>query len=115
MDHRAIDGASSTSLEQVKQWSTVGGADLLGLNIGRICVGACADLVFFDLSEPRYAGLWMPEYAPIVCGEPVQVSRTMINGRWRVIDGQLVDIDTKKLLLKAEEKIRRLSNRIVGV
>ena len=113
--HRAIDGASSTSLDQVKQWSTLGGANILGLNIGRISIGACADLIFFDLSEPRYAGLWMPEYAPIVCGEPVQIARTMINGRWRVIDGQLVDTDIKELLLKAEEKIRGLSNRIARV
>ena len=88
---------------------------ILGLYIGRRSIGAGADLIFFDLAEPRYAGLWMPEYAPIVCGEPVQIARTMINGRWRVIDGQLVDTDIKVLLLKAEEKIRGLSNRIARV
>ena len=85
---------------------------MLGLNTGRISVGACADLVFFDVSAPRYAGVWMLEYAPILCGEPVKVSRSMINGRWRLIDGELIGIDERKISTDARKRLRLLQKKM---
>ncbi len=110
--HRVLGNPSSTTLAQVQGWCTAGGADLLGLNTGRISVGACADLVFFDVSAPRYAGVWMLEYAPILCGEPVKVSRSMINGRWRLIDGELIGVDERKISTDARKRLRLLQKKM---
>ncbi len=112
--HRAADGPQATTLAQVRHWCTAGGADVLGLDTGRIRVGACADLVFYDLSDPRYAGVWMPEYAPVLCGEPVRVARAMVHGRWRVADGELLDIDAHRVSAGAVEQLQALRLRMAG-
>lgn len=90
--HRAVHGAAATTLDQVMHWATAGGAQLLGLDAGRIEAGACADLVVYDLSNPRYAGVWQPAFAPILCGEPVCVDKAMINGRWVVEDNRVLGL-----------------------
>ncbi len=79
--HRAQSGPQATTLEQVLDWGSVGGANILGLNqVGKIEVGYCADLVLYDLHQPRLAGCHSQIMAPIMCGEPVNIKASMING-----------------------------------
>ena len=79
--HRAQSGPQATTLEQVLDWGSVGGANILGLNqVGKIEVDYCADLVLYDLHQPRLAGCHSQLMAPLMCGEPANIKASMING-----------------------------------
>lgn len=106
--HRAVQGPSATTLEQVAGWATEGGARLLGLDTGRIEIGACADLVVYDLSSQRYAGVWQRAFAPVLCGEPVRVDKVMINGRWVVEDNRTLGLpdNVETLIRNAFTKLK---------
>ena len=106
--HRAIGGASATSARKVLDWATSAGADLLGLNTGRLVPGACADLVFYRLDDPRFMGVWQPALAPVLCGEPVLARKVMVNGRWVVDDGVVLGIDYAELAGSARRERERL-------
>ncbi len=110
--HRAVGGADATTLGEVQVWCTEGGADILGLDTGRIRVGACADLVFYDVSHPRYAGVWQPGFAPVLCGEPVKVARAMVNGQWRVFNGEVPGFGAVSVAEQAGRQLKRLQNRM---
>ena len=110
--HRAVGGPKATTLAEVREWCTAGGADVLGLDTGRVRVGACADLVLYDVSAPRYAGVWQPQFAPVLCGEPVAVVRTMVDGRWRVIDGEVPGLAQADVATRAKRELERLRSRM---
>lgn len=106
--HRAAGGAAATDAARVLHWATAGGADVLGLNVGRLVEGACADLSLFRLDEPRFMGLWTPQLAPVLCGEPVIAERVMVNGVWVVESGQVLGIDRAQLAHSARRERQRL-------
>jgi len=106
--HRAVGGASATTAGKVLAWATSAGADLLGLNTGRLEAGACADLVFYRLDEPRFMGVWQQALAPVLCGEPVVASKVMVNGRWVVDEGVVLGIDHADLATSARRERERL-------
>jgi len=110
--HRGTDGPTATTADAVRYWATRGGADVLGLDTGRLAVGAAADLVFYDLSEHRYDGLWMREHAPVICGEPVRVARAMVAGRWTVVDDHVIGVDDDALTERARAARSLLASRL---
>ncbi len=80
--HRAQHGPSATNAEQVLKWGAQGGASILGLDqVGQIEVGFAADLVIYDIHKPRFSGVHSPLMAPLLCGEPVEIKTSFINGR----------------------------------
>ncbi len=92
--HRTQHGPTITSAEQVVQWSTAGGARLLGLQeTGALMPGMLADIALYDLNAPRFAGLWQPELAPVLCGEPLTAKHVMVNGQWQLRDGCIHGLD----------------------
>ena len=107
--HRAAAGPGATTPEGIRHWATRGGAELLGFDTGRIAEGAAADLVFYDLTAPRFAGLWQPDLAPVLCGEPVHVARAMVAGRWTVRDGSVVGVDAQVIASRAAAARARLT------
>ena len=91
-------GASAISHLDVLRWATEGSARCLGRDdIGKLEVGRQADLALFTLDEPRFSGAHDPLAALVLCGAH-RADRVMIGGRWRVIDGALVDFDLGALL-----------------
>ena len=90
------------------RWATKGGAELLGReDIGTIEVGKAADLAIFKLDELRFSGAHDPLAALLLCGAH-QADAVMVNGQWRVRDGELVDQDQKEIMeqhMRAAEKI----------
>jgi 8-oxoguanine deaminase len=91
-------GASAITHLDVLRWGTEGSARCLGRDdIGRIEVGRQADLALFTLDEPRFSGAHDPLAALVLCGAH-RADRVMVQGRWRVIDGQPVGIDLAKLI-----------------
>jgi len=109
--HRAVGGAAATDARQVAHWATAGGAAVLGLNTGRLAAGCAADLAIYDLEQPRLAGLWQPELAPVLCGEPLSASDVMVHGRWVLRDGAPPGIDPDLLRREAAQARRRLQER----
>ncbi|WP_372971712.1 amidohydrolase family protein [Marinobacter sp.] len=110
--HRAAHGPDVTTLEQVLDWGTRGGAKLLGLqDTGSLAVGMQADLVLYDIDQPRFAGVHSPLVAPLMCGEPVHVRDSFVQGRRIVEDGRVTGVDERELTSKVQEGVARILAR----
>lgn len=105
MIHRAIHGADAVTAEDVIRWSTSEGAAILGLSdVGKIEVGAAADLVVHGLDAPRCAGLHDPLVAPVVSGATT-VRHVLMDGKPVVVDGMIPGLDLEQLLADAREVV----------
>lgn len=111
--HRTRGDATSTDASRVIAWATTGGAQVLGFDaLGALAPGKLADLVLYDLNSPRLLGMWQPELAPVVCGEPLTAKHVMVNGRWRLRDGAISGLDFAALQRdtgKALDFLRRVA------
>lgn len=77
--------------------ATTGSAACLGRpELGRIAVGAQADLALFTLDELRFSGAHDPIAALVLCGAQ-GADRVMVAGRWRVEAGLPIGVDLKAL------------------
>ena len=91
-------GASAITHLDVLRWATEGSARCLGRSdVGKLEPGRQADLALFTLDEPRFSGAHDPLAALVLCGAH-RADRVMIGGRWRVVDGALVDYDLGALV-----------------
>ena len=107
--HRAVHGPEATTLEQVLDWGSRDGAQLLGLgDTGSLAVGKAADLVLYDIDQPRFAGVHSPLMAPLMCGEPVQVRDSFVQGRRLVADGRVAVLDEAELTAKVQQSVAQL-------
>jgi len=106
-------GASKITHEHVYDWASTGSAKLLGRNdIGEIDIGKQADLALFKLDELRFSGSHDPLAALLLCGAQ-RANRVMVAGRWRVVDGKIVDKDEAELIHRhsdAAKKLRQLAS-----
>ena len=105
MIHRAVHGADAVTAEDVMRWSTSEGAQILGLpDVGRVEVGAAADLVIHGLDAPRCAGLHDPLIAPVVSGATT-VRHVLMDGVPVVVDGAIPGLDLEALLAEARDVV----------
>ncbi|MET3414325.1 8-oxoguanine deaminase [Methylobacterium sp. 1030] len=97
MINRLTYGAEAVTHLDALRWATEGSAACLGRSdIGRIAPGREADLALFTLDELRFSGAHDPLAALVLCGA-TRADRVMVAGRWRVIDGQPLGVDTGML------------------
>jgi cytosine/adenosine deaminase-related metal-dependent hydrolase len=109
--HRAVGGPGAVTVEDVVQWATAGGADMLGFpETGRIAPGMLADLAIFDLSHPRYAGLHDPLAGPVLCGGAARVKHLLVGGRTVVENGAVPGVDLAVLAADAVRLVGRLAD-----
>ena len=107
--HRAVNGPDATTLEKVLGWGSRNGAKLLGLgNVGELSVGMAADLVLYDINQPRFAGVHSPLTAPLMCGEPVSVKYSFIQGRPAIENGDVCGLDEAELTARVQESVAQL-------
>jgi cytosine/adenosine deaminase-related metal-dependent hydrolase len=107
--HRALHGPSATTLEQVLSWGSRNGAQLLGLHdVGELRVGLAADLVLYDIHQPRFAGVHTPLLAPLMCGEPVSIKYSFIQGKPAISDGDIQGLDEVELTARVQESVQQL-------
>jgi cytosine/adenosine deaminase-related metal-dependent hydrolase len=110
--HRANEGAGAATVEDVIRWGTAGGAAVLGLDrTGILAPGYCADLVVYDLSAPRYAGLHDPAIGPVAAGGAARVKHAFCNGRPVVEDGAIPGLDLAALAAAARAAVARMVTR----
>ncbi len=58
-------------MEQVLEWGSMGGAEILGFDgVGSIEEGFAADLVLYDINQPRLSGCHYSAMSPLMAGEP---------------------------------------------
>ncbi|MGH8682457.1 MAG: amidohydrolase family protein [Burkholderiales bacterium] len=108
--HRAVKGASATTVEDVIHWGTRGGARVLGIdNVGTIEVGRAADLAVYELDQLRYAGLHDPAIGPVASGGRPKLRLLTVQGRVVVENDAIPGLDLPRLLARAREAVRKLS------
>ncbi len=101
-------GCDRVGIDDVLRWATAGGAAALGRDgLGKIVVGALADLALFDLEGLRFSGISDPVAALLTCGAS-KARHVMVNGRWRVRDSELCGLDAAALRARHESAARRL-------
>jgi 8-oxoguanine deaminase len=105
---RVAHGIEAVSHKDALRWATTGSAACIGRReLGRIAVGAAADLALFKLDEPRFSGAGDPLAAVVLCGA-VGADRVMVNGRWVVEDGVIPGLDMGRLLAEHAAAARAL-------
>jgi cytosine/adenosine deaminase-related metal-dependent hydrolase len=92
-------GADALAPTQALELATLGSARLLRRNdIGVLAPGKAADLIGIELNKLSFAGgLHDPVAALVLCASG-QVDLSMVNGKLRVVDGQLVGVDLPALI-----------------
>ncbi len=102
-------GAEKVSHTDAYRWATQGSARVLGRDdIGEISIGKRADIALFKLDELRFSG-HHDSLAALLLGGANQADRVMIEGRWKVIDGSLPDVDLSELKYRHRAAARALA------
>jgi len=107
----AADDASAVPAPDAVHMATAGGADVLGLNAGRIEAGAAADLAVIDLDAPHLT----PEHdlvshlAYAVRGSDVR--HTICDGEVVMRDREVLTMDEAAVMARATERAAGLLDR----
>ncbi|WP_343621865.1 amidohydrolase family protein [Acinetobacter proteolyticus] len=109
-------GADAASIEEVIRWGTVGGAKILGLDqVGTIEVGQQADLVIYQLDDPRYFGLHDMAIGPVACGGRAHIKAMFVAGKMVMENDQIPDLDMMELAWQAKQAVKLLQQRSVDM
>lgn len=105
-------GSAKISHRDAYRWATQGSARVLGrTDIGEIAVGMQADLALFKLDELRFSGSHDP-LAALLLGGAQQADRVMVAGQWKVVDGQLPDVDLAELMHQHNQAAKKLVGKV---
>ena len=105
---RGANGIDAVSHKDALRWATEGSAACLRRpELGRIAVGAAADLGLFRLDELRFSGAGDPIAALVLCGGH-RADRVMVAGRWVVEDGAIPGLDVPALMQRHGDAARAL-------
>jgi len=109
---RVFHGTDAMSATQVLEIATLGGAKALGRDeLGVIAPGKAADLIAVDLRRLSFAGGLHDPVAALVLCESGQVDLSIINGRIRVANGQVVGLDLPQLIRRQNDRAAALVRR----
>jgi len=104
-------GSSEMTHIDALHLGTKGGAELMRrTDIGELAVGKQADIAMFNLDEARFAGSGDPLAALVLCGAH-RAEHVMVNGQWRVSNGELVQGDLMALIEKQRSVAFDLASR----
>ncbi|ENV08706.1 hypothetical protein F966_02821 [Acinetobacter higginsii] len=107
-------GADAARIEDVIRWGTVGGAKILGLDqVGTIEVGQQADLVIYQLDDPRYLGLHDMAIGPVASGGRAHIKAMFVAGKMVMENDQIPDLDMMELGWQAKQAVKLLQQRSV--
>lgn len=96
---------------QALEMATLGGASVLGRSdIGSLEAGKCADFIAFKLDKLTYAGALHDPVSALIFCSPQNVDFNFVHGQKIVDNGQMVTVDTGKLIERHNKAARRLLN-----
>lgn len=96
---RVKGDATVMSAQQALELATLGGASVLGRDdIGALAPGMAADFIGYRLERLDFAGALHDPLASLVFCTPVNVDLSVVNGRLRVQEGRIVDLDLLPLI-----------------
>lgn len=105
-------GADAATVEDVIRWGTQGGAQVLGLSdIGTLEIGQQADLVVYQLDDPRYMGLHDMAIGPVASGGQAQIKHMLIGGKTVIENNHIPNLDMRELAAQAREAVKKLQQR----
>ncbi len=108
----SLSGDESPELFTARQsleLATRGGAAVLGRpDLGSLEAGKCADLIAFDLHQLAYTGAHHDPLAALVFCQPQNVNWSFVHGQAVVREGNLVNLDLKKVVSRHNQAARRL-------
>ncbi len=106
---RGANGIGAVSHRDALRWATEGSAACIGRpELGRIAVGAAADLALFTLDELRFSGAGDPLAAVVICGAS-RADRVMVAGRWVVEGGCIPGLDVDALIQRHGTAARHIA------
>lgn len=112
--HRTQHGPKATTLEQVLEWGTKGGAEVLGLDgVGTIKEGFAADFVLYDINQPRLAGCHDIAMSPLMAGEPSYIKASFVNGK--IVYQHSDEEKYQYLVNEVRESISKLNKRVASL
>ncbi|MEM9601935.1 MAG: 8-oxoguanine deaminase [Pseudomonadota bacterium] len=108
---RVRHGAEHFTAREALRLATRGGAEVLGRDdIGSLEVGKACDVVAWRSDALAFAGYDADPVAAIALGNPGHVNHALVQGRARVRDGELVDVDLPDLLAQHRRVAAALVN-----
>ncbi|MCY3935136.1 MAG: 8-oxoguanine deaminase [Chloroflexi bacterium] len=106
---RVAGDPAGLSAREALTLATRGGADVLGReDIGRLAPGTAADIIAFRTDQISFAGAQHDLLAGLVFSPPPGVTHSWVNGKPRVKDGILLDVDLPLLIEKHNQCAHRL-------
>lgn len=106
---RVTGDPNALGAQEALEIATLGGAAVLGRDdIGSLAPGMAADFIGYRLDRLSFAGARHDPLAALVFCTPLNVDLSVIDGRVRVRDGQIVGLDTHALAQRHNELSREL-------
>lgn len=100
---------AALSAEEALWLATRGGAAVLGRqDVGALAPGMAADFIGFHLERLDYAGAVHDPLAALLFCTPQRVDLSVINGRLRVQEGRIVDLELEPLVRRHNEISREM-------
>lgn len=100
-----IDFEKWLGVQEAWEMATDAGARAAGdATLGRIEVGARADLVLLDLHSPVFTPLNDPLKQLALGSTTLAVSSVMVGGEWRIVDGVVKGLDEAAVLAEGRER-----------
>jgi cytosine/adenosine deaminase-related metal-dependent hydrolase len=102
LSKRHFGKAHAGTAHELLRAGTVAGADALGRpDLGRLAIGAKADLLVFDLWRPHLQPVWDPVKNLVWKGHAGDIALVMVHGRPVVRDGRLLTADESAIMSTA--------------
>ena len=106
---RVLGNPAALSAQEALELATLGGAAVLGRDdIGALAPGMAADFIGLRLGRLAYSGALHDPLAAVVFCAPQPVDFSVINGRVRVSEGQIVGLDAADLVARHSAASRKL-------
>lgn len=95
---RSAGNPGAMGAQEALEIATLGGASVLGRDdIGALAAGMAADFIGYRLERLDFAGALHDPLAALVFCTPPKVDLSVINGRVRVKEGEIIGLDTAAL------------------
>ena len=107
----AADDASAMNAGSVVEIATAGGADLLGIDSGRVEAGANADLAVLDLDRPHLTPAHDLVSHLAYAARGGDVRHTICDGEVLMCDREVLTLEEERVRERAEERARDLIAR----